>query len=61
MCSTCNYKNYTETEKTFNGKSIVFLKDDKSTLDIHCDITGQNYKIGDFTIYYCPTCGKKLF
>ena len=61
MCSTCNYNNYIETEKTFNGKPIVFLKDEDSTLDIHCDITGHNYKIGDFTIYYCPTCGKKLF
>lgn len=61
MCSTCNYKNYIKTEKIFNGKTVEFLKADEPFLDIHCDIKGKNYKIGGFTIYYCPTCGRRLF
>ena len=63
MCSTCNYNSYERTEKTVHGKTIQYLKADNAhmCLDISCDIDGKNFKIGDFTIYRCPTCGKKLF
>ena len=62
MCKTCDYKRYVEHEKIDNrGKSTIILKNDDIELDIWCDITGKNYKIGNFTTYNCPTCGKKLY
>lgn len=68
MCSTCNYEHYVEYEVTNNGKPVLIggkpvtrLKNDHDFLDINCDVNGKNYKIGQFTIYYCPTCGKQLF
>ena len=61
MCSTCNYKNYTKEENLVNGNTVTFLKANEPFLDIRCDINGSNFKIGNFTIYHCPTCGRKLF
>lgn len=61
MCSTCNFKNYAKEEVTVNGKTVTFLKGNEPFLDIHCDINGKNFKIGNFTIYRCPTCGRTLF
>lgn len=62
MCSTCNYKNYEELERTGHGGKIVkYLKSDNPNINIECDIDGKNFKIGSFTIYRCPTCGRKLF
>lgn len=68
MCSTCNYKNYEEYEVEHNGKPVVIggnpvkrLRNSHDALDIHCDMQGKNYKIGQFTIYRCPTCGRKLY
>lgn len=68
MCKTCNYKNYIEYEVIHNGtpvlidgKPVIRLKNKNEFIDIHCDTQGKNYKIGQFTIYRCPTCGRKLF
>ena len=62
MCSTCNYKNYEEVKKIGpKDKIITYLKGDNPNLNIECDIEGKNFKIGSFTIYRCPTCGRKLF
>ena len=62
MCSTCNHTKYIETENTVKGRTFKFLKADEThtMLDIRCDLEGRNFKIGDFTIYHCPTCGRKL-
>lgn len=60
MCSTCNFKNYVKEEKEVNGKVVTTLKGDNPNLDINCDVNGKNYKIGNFVIYRCPTCGRKL-
>ena len=61
MCGTCNYDNYEEAEKIVHGKVVKYLKYDNPNLEIKCDIDGKNFKIGDFAIYRCPTCGRKLF
>lgn len=61
MCSTCDFKNYTKVEEIINEKPVTFLKGNEPFLDIHCDINGNNFKIGNFIIYRCPTCGRKLF
>ena len=61
MCSTCNHKNFVPYEATYNGKPVIRLKGPNEFLDIHCDLQGKNYKIGQFTIYRCPTCGNKLY
>jgi hypothetical protein len=63
MCNTCNYTKYIEAEKQMKDKTIKYLKADPThcCLDISCDIDGMNYKIGDFTIYRCPTCGSHLW
>lgn len=68
MCSTCNHKDFVEYEVTYNGnpvlidgKPVIRLKSANEFLDINCDMHGKNYKIGQFTIYRCPTCGKKLY
>lgn len=63
MCSTCDHTKYIESEKIVRGKTVKYLKADEERmcLDIKCDVDGKNFKIGDFTIYRCPTCGRKLF
>lgn len=63
MCSTCNHNKYLPAEKTFKGNTSYFLKADPAhtMLDITCDLEGKNFKIGDFTIYHCPTCGRRLY
>ena len=61
MCSTCDFKNYIKEEKEVNGKTVTTLKGDNPSLDINCDVNGKNYKIGNFIIYRCPTCGRKLY
>lgn len=62
MCSTCNYKNFEEV----NGKLEQSLG--MCSLLIRCDLDGKNYKLAvkdesksEFTLYRCPTCGKKLY
>ena len=61
VCSTCNYKNYVIYEIAHKNWSITRLKNAHDLIDITCGLNGQNYKIGDFTIYRCPTCGRQLF
>lgn len=62
MCSTCNYKEYEEYEVPIPGnKTEKRLKIKNPFLDINCDITGKNFRIGNFVIYRCPTCGRKLY
>ena len=61
MCSTCNHKNYTEKVKTINDKPFTFLQNENCPLDIKCDVEGRNFKVGEFKIYHCPTCGRKLY
>ena len=67
MCSTCNHTKYEEYEVINNGKPVVFggkpvmrLHNTHDMLDINCDLDGNNFKIGNFTIYRCPTCGRQL-
>ena len=62
MCSTCNYKNFENT----NGKLEQSLG--MGSLVIRCDMSGKNYKLAvkdepksEFVLYRCPTCGKKLY
>ena len=67
MCSTCNYKTYDRNET--NPKDIYLEQSlGMGSLMIRCDTKGKNYKLmikddakSGFTIYRCPTCGKKLY
>lgn len=66
MCSTCNYKNY-ETVLV-NGTAKLEGRIGVGKMVLRCDTTGKNWKLGvddnhrdEFTVYYCPTCGRKLF
>ena len=63
MCSTCNPNKYLPAEKTLKSNITYFLKADPThtMLDITCDLEGKHFKISDFTIYHCPTCGRKLY
>lgn len=68
MCSTCDYRRFEPYEVVshgqpiiIDGKPVVRLRNPVQSIPIHCDRTGRNYKFGDFTIYFCPTCGKNLF
>lgn len=68
MCSTCNHEKYEQFEVEHNGKPVLIgdkpvvrLRNTHDCLDIHCDLNGNNFKIGQFTIYRCPTCGRKLY
>lgn len=62
MCSTCNYKDYEEFEiETFDKQKKKRLKNRNPALDIHCNEYGDDFKIGVFRIYRCPTCGRKLY
>ena len=61
MCSTCDFNNFIKEEKEVNGKVVTTLRGDNPNLDINCDVNGKNYKIGNFVIYRCPTCGRKLY
>lgn len=61
MCSTCDFTKYIKEDKEVNGKVVAILKGDTPNLDINCDVNGKNYKIGNFIIYRCPTCGRKLY
>jgi len=63
MCSVCNPKGYVPyvAEVDKNGREIHRLKWDNEYLPINCKTNGTDYKIGNFTIYRCPTCGKRLF
>ena len=61
MCSTCDYTKFEEYEVNNRGIVNTRLKNAHVDLDINCDIEGKHFKIGNFTIYRCPTCGKKLF
>lgn len=63
MCSTCDYRKYDVVDETTVRSSLGL-----GNLEIRCCPDGKNYKIavqGDekstFTIYRCPTCGRKLF
>lgn len=74
MCSTCNYT-YAHTEykrvivKAGKNEEERFEQSlGMGNLVIRCDTDGKNYKLfvkddpnSGFTIYRCPTCGKKLY
>lgn len=61
MCSTCNYKEFIPyTKEGFRGIEKR-LRNENTNLDINCNETGKDFKIGDFAIYRCPTCGNKLY
>lgn len=60
-CSTCNHKTFVKDVKEVRGVMIEFLRNENRLIDINCDMQGENFKIGAFTIYRCPTCGRKLF
>ena len=61
MSSTCDYTKYEEFEKESKFGKIKRLRNVHAELDINCDLNGQNYKIGNFSILRCPTCGRALF
>lgn len=54
MCSTCDYKNYIKDVKDVRSTMVEFLRNENRLLDINCDMKGENFKIGAFTIYRCP-------
>ena len=65
MCSTCNYNNF-ETVMV-NGTAKLEGRIGVGKMVIRCDVTGRNWELGvkdddrdRFTLYSCPTCGKKL-
>lgn len=60
-CSTCNHKTFVKDVKEVRGVMTEFLRNENRLIDINCDMRGENFKIGAFTIYRCPTCGRKLF
>ena len=64
MCSTCNYKQYMSV---YDSSKIKLQKPLCGNLAIRCDVDGSNYKIivtdnpkGEFKLYACPTCGRRL-
>jgi len=61
MCSTCDYARYVKHEVENKWKTQTILKNEHDESNMTCDLDGKNYKIGNFTIYRCPTCGRKLF
>lgn len=63
MCSTCNFTKYLKDTKVVRGETIEYLKVDPEhcAINMNCDIEGKKFKIDDFVIYRCPTCGRKLF
>lgn len=61
MCSTCDHTKYEKYEETKGNIVITRMRNIHAMLDISCDISGKDYKIGNFTIYRCPTCGRQLF
>ena len=67
MCSTCNHKTYTKNVTDLNN---TYLEQNLGMGDliIRCDVNRKNYKLAikndaksGYTIYRCPTCGKKLY
>lgn len=61
MCSTCDYTKYVKHEIENRGRIQIVLKNEHDESNMSCDADGKNYKIGNFTIYRCPTCGRELF
>ena len=61
MCSTCNYTKYEEFELETKFGKTKRLRNSHDELDIHCDLNGKNFKIGNFSILRCPICGRELF
>ena len=61
MCSTCNYKEFIPYIKEGFRGTEKRLRNENQNLDINCNETGKDFKIGDFVIYRCPTCGSKLY
>lgn len=61
MCSTCDYTKYVRHEVENKWNTQIILRNEHDESNMSCDIDGKNYKIGNFTIYRCPTCGRKLF
>jgi hypothetical protein len=61
VCSTCDYTRYVKHEVENRGRTQSVLKNEHDESNMYCDVDGKNYKIGNFTIYRCPTCGRQLF
>lgn len=66
MYSTCNYKNF-ETVMV-NGNTKLQNNLGVGKMVIRCDITGRNWELGvkdddrdKYILYWCPTCGRRLF
>jgi DNA-directed RNA polymerase subunit RPC12/RpoP len=62
MCSTCDYKRF----ESKDGKLQQGLG--MGSLVIRCDENGKNYRLAvngepksEYVLYWCPTCGSKLF
>jgi hypothetical protein len=62
MCTTCDPKSFEYNER----KGLIGVKLGKD-IYIGCDQGLKNWKLwtesdgSQFTIYRCPTCGRKLF
>ena len=65
MCSTCDIKNYKDSENM--PDTLVMLLGASEEIMICYDENSKKYFLsnGDvksnFMIYWCPTCGRKLF
>ena len=62
MCSTCDYKKFKQNNKRLEQNL------GNGSLLICCDTNGKNYKLSvkdepnsDYSLYNCPTCGRKLY
>lgn len=67
MCSTCDYRKYIVYNPTENteGKIADRIAENRKRLDnqylfMNCNLDGHDFKIGEFRIYRCPTCGRML-
>ena len=60
-CSVCDHTTYEEYEVKNKDRVIKRLRNTRDEIDINCDLKGNNFKIGNFTILKCPICGRRLF
>lgn len=59
MCSVCNPDNYVLYAPMQNSAPMR-KRFDNPYLDLNCDLSGKDFKIGEYRVYYCPTCGELL-
>ena len=62
-CEVCNWETFEEIDENTIGHGLGF-----GDLQIQCDKKHENYSIAicnqpksGYRLYYCPTCGRRLF